>query len=317
MKKGRLWVSIVICAIILGMYGCDSENKTDVKSNVDTRKITFDELTDEQKDYLTQVQLFTEDAINNMEYEAINWELLGTGFELYNQSSGVEDFGLSYSDTNPISEKSTSEDVITFEEVVEIRKKEKDMRLNDFAAYKYTLEAESNNRYTMCLPLADYEDTYVNIHYTKGEDNVINMQTPYIRHDMKGEADSVFSILYGNELMRQHYEVEPKYTLEGKVFIDILYTTVTENSLVVEVYNGSDKELKLVPSYKIYEKVDGKEVLIASGTGEQDEIEANTYSIESVVLQDDVKLEKNKKYLFKFGEDKWGHFYDEIEFIRE
>ncbi len=310
-KKIILWC--VITASIWLLLGC-KEEKENIKTVSSDDTPMFELLTEEQKRYLIEEQYFSEDRINMMEYEAVNWQLLGTGFELYNQSSGVEKFGVLYKDTDPISGISESDEIIKLEKVIEIRKKEKEMRLNDFAEYKYEIE-EYSDRYKMSIPIADYDSTYVVIGYTKNDEGYVHMQVPHIIHDKKGTADYGFSILYDAESMRLYYEEEPKYDLNRR-YIEVQYTSVTENSIVLEVWNSVENECKLVADYKLYEIADGKEKLIDEAKGEERKLIANSYSIEAVKFSENVKLEEGKKYLIKFGKKWLGCFYDEIEFTK-
>jgi len=65
------------------------------------------------------------------------------------------------------------------------------MRLEDFSAYKYSirkLSEDSDNAYVMEVPLADYEDTYVDIIFTR-EDKTINMKVPHIISKAGDEID--------------------------------------------------------------------------------------------------------------------------------
>ena len=318
LKKKIIIISIISVSLLL-FWGCNKEvandNNVQNKSESNGGTPMFDLLTEEQKNYLTEEQYFTKDRINKMDYEAINWELLGTGFELYNQSSGVEKFGLSYEDTEPISQKSDSEDLITMRKVIEIRKKEKEMRLNDFSEYKYEIE-QYGEKYGMYIPVADYENTFVVISYTKDDAGSIHMQVPFIKHDRKGSSDCVFSILYDAESLRQYMEEEPKYETSGKKYIEVQHTSVTEDSMVLELWNCTEKAYKLVTSYELYEITDSGEKLIDASDGEKKDMRENSYSIEGVKFSEDVKLEEGKKYLIKFGKDTWGHFYDEVEFSR-
>jgi len=313
----------VIFTCVLTLCSC-SEEGVDIheKSWLGDDKGHYDILTEEQIAYLTEEQRYTKDRLELMSYEAINWELRGTGLELYNQSSGIEVYGLSYVEEEPIATVSDSDELITFEEVVTIRKKGNDLRLNDFAKYKYTLidKADSKSlRYEMHIPIEGYKDTYVEIiyDYDEADSRVINMKVPFVRYDCKNGSDAAFSILYDREDIIQFFENEPKYTDKDKVYIGVAYSTVTENSLVLSVNNNSSKDCKLIYKYELYEITSGEEKLIASAEGDEYVLKSMWIYHEAIDFGEDVKLEKGKKYLIKFGKNEKNYFYDEVEFERE
>ncbi len=317
----------ILCTVMLmfiaTLCGCGNdvekgESKAKKTEMIDKKEGIYQSLTDEQKKYLTQTQLFTEDAINEMDYEAVNWELLGTGFELYNQTSGVEVFGLSYQEEQAISEISNSNELITLEKVIEIRNKEREMKLNDFVNYKYSitsLESDSGNAYLMQVPIKGYDNTSVEIIFSREDNDVINMKAPFIKHEM-GEVDSTFSILYDRDTFEAYYHEEPKYTLENKVYIGVQYSSVRENSLVLNIYNWTENEYKKNSNYELYEITDNGEKLIDSFEGEEEVIKGKSYSIAGIDFGDNVNIEKGKRYLLKYGKDIKGYLYDEVEFVR-
>ena len=73
--------------------GCN--RKTNEEPNKE-KKVYNVELSEAQKKYLMNEQMTSEDALKYMDREGINWNLLGTGLELYNPTSGVEVNGLKY-----------------------------------------------------------------------------------------------------------------------------------------------------------------------------------------------------------------------------
>lgn len=82
------------------------------------------------------------------------------------------------------------------------------MRLEVFSAYKYSirkLSEDSDNAYVMEVPLADYEDTYVDIIFTR-EDKTINMKVPHIiskagdEIDVKGNTFSINGVKFGENI---------------------------------------------------------------------------------------------------------------------
>lgn len=316
-KMKKLFLLSCICVMVLLQCGCEKEYVNPYSEfEVEKGDNLYDTLTEQQKKYLTEELYLSKTAINEMTYEALNWQLLGTGFELYNQSSGVEKYGLSYEQPEELEMNGTSSNLITIDAAIEIRKKGKEIKLEDFAKYKYTIEKrELSDSYIMQVPVAEYEDTFVDIVYTRDENGIVNMKAPHLRHE-EGATDSVFSLLYNKSWLDTFYETEPKYTLEGKKCIGIQYSSITDNSLVIELCNWTNTQYELSESYKVYEVLDGEEKLIYEYEGRDYIVTANSYSIKSVKLGDDCKFEAGKTYLVKYGNDKKGHFYGEISFIK-
>ncbi|MBD5157417.1 MAG: hypothetical protein HDT13_07280 [Butyrivibrio sp.] len=154
---------VILLAVLAIVFTSCTKNNTNTGGGEETTPI-LDILSDEQIEYLTEKLLFTMDAISDMSYEGVNYQLLGTGLELYNPTSGIEVNGLDYTlDKEPDYEniKSGSDRRITYDEAYSIRLKENDMRAEDFLEYEFICESEKENVYMFFIPLEDYEDTYV------------------------------------------------------------------------------------------------------------------------------------------------------------
>ncbi len=330
-KKPKLVLSIlavVVCVVMSMFFLVDPmESKANEVNELlrgyedredDWEPIDPSILTEEQKAYLAEYELIDEEELKYFSYEEINWNLLGTGMELYNQSSGIEKFGLTYETTEKISEKSNSERLITYEELLAIRLKDKDMRLDDFMVYKYEIVENENNPETdvMRLPLDGYESMYVDIIFSWVDENHIKMKEPYIRHDKKGSSDSVFSVLGDQALFQIYCEMEPKYTMSGKPYINIRYGSVTENKLAVEVCNSTEIDLNWDKSYELYEMVNGEEKLVTSFDGKKINCRFLTMYTDYITLPDGIELKENTQYLLKYGKNKTGYIYGEIIFQR-
>lgn len=311
MNKKRLVGVIVMWLLVV--VGCNNHSN-DTSSKEDDTSV-WEILTDEQKNYFSDHLDYSKDAIDLMSYEAANWYLLGTGLELYNQSTGEEMFGIQYREEQEIASSSDSEKIISFQEVKNIRLKGKNIRLNDFVEYKYEVVKESDNEYTMKLPLSDYKETYVYICFSRDEKGFIDMNVPYICY-MGGNPTRAFSILYEEDTMRAFFEDAPKCELDGKSFMGVQYSSVTDNSLVIYMRNWSDKKIKLSESYELYEITEDGEKLIASAEGEVSKLSEKSGCFRSVQLKENIKLIEGKRYLIKYGKNKKGYIYDELEFTR-
>lgn len=285
----------------------------------DNKNSIYDTLTDEQRKYLTDVLGMTKKVIDLMDYEMINYHLLGTGFELYNQTSGLEIFGTTYKEETAISDVSESNDLITLPEATEIRLKGTDIRLDDFVNYKYEIvKREDSEAYVMELPLEEYENTYIHIVFTRNGDS-ITMKAPFVIYD-NGESNWTFSILYDQKIIETFFNEEPKYTVEGKVCMDIQYGSVTENSLVIYWNNWTENEYKICGEYDLYEVSEGKEVMIDTSekleTVVNSKAGAGVSSTIDIIFADDVKLVDGNTYILKYGKDEEGYLYEEITFCK-
>ena len=76
-----------ICLAAVIISGCSDKGKSQKDSNPSGQDFV---LTEEQKNYLSDKKGIGTAALELMNKESINWNLLGTGFELYNKTSGVE-----------------------------------------------------------------------------------------------------------------------------------------------------------------------------------------------------------------------------------
>ena len=82
-----------ICLAAVIVSGCSDKGKSQKDSNPSGQDFV---LTEEQKNYLSDKKGIGTAALELMNKESINWNLLGTGFELYNKTSGVETNGVEY-----------------------------------------------------------------------------------------------------------------------------------------------------------------------------------------------------------------------------
>lgn len=80
---------VILLAVLAIVFTSCTKNNTNTGGGEETTPI-LDILSDEQIEYLTEKLLFTVDAISDMSYEGVNYQLLGTGLELYNPTSGIE-----------------------------------------------------------------------------------------------------------------------------------------------------------------------------------------------------------------------------------
>ena len=253
---------VILLAFFALVFTACAKNGTNTDGKAETTPI-LDILSDEQIEYLTEKLLFTVDAISDMSYEGVNYQLLGTGLELYNPTSGIEVNGLDYTlDKEPDYEniKSGSDRRITYEEAYAIRLKENDMRAEDFLEYEFICKSDKENVYRFFIPLEDYEDTYVSFSVRTDGRN-IHMSTPYFFYTKSLSNGSTFSILYDTLLFKDYFK-DNKHTNDGSLLIGIRYGSVTPTSIVLKAYNYTQKNFKCNKSFDIYKgEGDDKELL--------------------------------------------------------
>lgn len=260
MKK---YCVILLTLLALAFTAC-AKNGANTGGEAETTPI-LDMLSEEQLEYLTEKLFFTTDAISDMSYEGVNYQLLGTGLELYNPTSGVEVNGLDYTADKEIdfeNLKPESGKKITYEEAYAIRLKEKDMRAEDFLKYEFLCTKEKENVYRFMVPLEDYDEAYVEFSVRTDGLN-IHMSTPHFTHtnDPSVLTGSGFSILYDTVFFKDFFK-DDKHTNEGSLLIDIRYNSATPTSIVLIVYNGTSKKFTCNKSFNIYKgEGDGKELL--------------------------------------------------------
>lgn len=239
----KIFALIMVAALFTG---CAS-NTTTINS---TNENNYSILDSKQIEYLTETALITKERLEKMSYESINWELLGTGLELYNKTSGVEINGITYaSDKTYVgTEKNNAKD-ITYEEVYKLREKDEKITLDDFAGYNYTVK-DIKSGYVMDIPIEGYEDSYVRVIYKVLEDGKISMKCPIWFYDGEGEDDYTFSILYDQALIEAFYD-NNDFSYEDKLIFWVQYTSVTDNTLVLAYWNYTDEDVEFTGNLNI------------------------------------------------------------------
>ena len=166
-----------ICLAAVIISGCSDKGKSQKDSNPSGQDFV---LTEEQKNYLSDKKGIGTAALELMNKESINWNLLGTGFELYNKTSGVETNGVEYiADTSyDYQHRNALDRKITFDEAVSFRNEDTKMRIEALSGYRYEInEAEEYRK--LQAPISGYDDTYLTIFF-KVSDNKVFMKVPYI-----------------------------------------------------------------------------------------------------------------------------------------
>ncbi len=273
MKK--LKVLFLITISIMVFVGCkEKQIEKEPEKQEETTTGIYDILTDEQKAYLEEIA-WDEQSINLMlTYEELNWELIGTGLELYNQSGGVERYGVTYNYPEYVDASQygtyyhdiecTSEKQITLAEADALRGKELDMRLDDFLEYSYIKVIQENNALRFYLPLADYENVYVALLVKERGEGTITLRAYLMyAHREGGEFNDInyFSLLYEQEMMKG-YVSEPVGTYEDKLIPFVHRATVTNKSVVVCFWDGLLEDVTLYETYELYKVENDKDVFI-------------------------------------------------------
>lgn len=284
-------ILLLMCVMLITGCGKRETNSQDlVKNDI------VDKLTKEQYNYLTKEMYYTKEALEYMSYEAINFQLLGTGMELYNQTSGVEKNGIDYEAKNDFdisSIKSNTEKKITYDEAKEIRLKDTEIRIEDFLDYNFEIKAKTESgSYQMKLPIDGYVDTYVKFNI-KIDGEKIHLSTPHIAC-----KSSVFSILY-DSLQFENFVKNGDYSNENKLLIGLQYNSITPESLVLKIINDTKKEYKFNGNVKIYEGSDTSKLPIVD-TKENGEIVVKTKTFSNIPISFGKKL-KPGIYTFEYG----------------
>lgn len=287
MKKKIIFISLGAMTIIgiIVVLLCTVFKEKKLSNNIEYETGFAYLLEQKHIDYLIDTNFINpeiEDPIeyaNSLTYEELNRLFLGTGFELYNQSSGFEKFGCYYSygedvDVNDYghyyaNRESDSEKCISIEEAYEIREKDMDMRLEDFFDFKYEIFDEGSVK-TYELPVEGYGYLYLVVSFIENEDGTVHIkQAPIFDSRIPGCYRS-FSLLYGRSRFDAYYNMEPRMTDTDKLGYGIQYTSVTDKTLVIVFYNWFDKELYINNSHSIYKKNGNEYVKLDQFTYETD-----------------------------------------------
>ena len=314
----------------------------------------YDTLTAEQIEYLNTYCFMDEDEINRLTYIELVNIFLGSGLEMYNQTSGVYRFGIKYClyDTNPeISEESygsyystlgdeEGKQQITIDEAYKIVEKEQNIRLEDFLQYEYIRECKTEEDdvcYRLYLPVSDYKNVYVCTSYTEGDDGSIWILYP--RFAYKGESDSYYYVFdfYYRDYYKDYCfscisdEGEMDFPDEY-VYGGYMWGTATDSLLMLEYCYGSKEKVNINKSFSIYKMIDGNEELIGEyktsdsledkspGTKDIDGKNVEFWWDDQFVYLDLTLATNGEKlepgtYLIKFGIDKENYLYIEDEFV--
>lgn len=322
MKKFYLLILMII-PLMLTACGKNVSDETGTKETESDGSSILHSLTKEQLNYLTEGEQLSEDAIALMDYESVNWYFLGTGMELYNQSSGVEKNGVTYDCeegvdyTNP---ESVNDKKITLEELYDIRCKEDKMRLEDFMEYEFLIKAidADNNRYSMQVPLEEYQNTYAEINYKIKDDNTIYMRAPVLSYHVSDTESKTFSIYYDKATYTAFFE-NGDYSYDNKLYFGIQHSSVTGKSLVLQIFNNTEDEYSLNDSFEIYKITDGEKELLKDysyTTEDVTQIKKQTWSIHPVKFPSETKLDKGE-YVIAFGSNDDDSVDAELEFYVE
>ena len=299
MKKN---IIIILCMAIFILSGCGSGKG---EANETYYGV---ELTDEQVNFLVEERLLSVDLLDYLSYDNLTMELLGSGLELYNQTSGVEVFGVDYvSDTEIDFDGlvSTSDRKITYDEAYALRLKEKDMRLEDFLNFNFITQPFSySDGGEMLLPLDEFPDTYVSFSVSVDGNN-IHMSVPHFfystRKDLLG--GNVFSILYDTMLFNAWFE-NGDMSDDNKIIWGTVYGTTTPHSIILGLHNNKDKKYSYNNTVRIYRgEGDDKEYLeeFSVETKEKTTIRKNSCTYIPVTFGSGDKELPSGTYTLEFG----------------
>lgn len=319
MKKFYLLILMII-PLMLTACGKNVSDETGTKETESDGSSILHSLTKEQLNYLTESEQLSEDAIALMDYESVNWYFLGTGMELYNQSSGVEKNGVTYDCEEGVdytNSESVNDKKITLEELYDIRCKEDKMRLEDFMEYEFLIKAidADNNRYSMQVPLEEYQNTYAEINYKIKDDNTIYMRAPVLSYHVSDTESKTFSIYYDKATYTAFFE-NGDYSYDNKLYFGIQHSSVTGKSLVLQIFNNTEDEYSLNDSFEIYKITDGEKELLKDysyTTEDVTQIKKQTWSIHPVKFPSETKLDKGE-YVIVFGSNDDDSVDVELEF---
>lgn len=319
MKKFYLLILMII-PLMLTACGKNVSDETGTKETESDGSSILHSLTKEQLNYLTESEQLSEDAIALMDYESVNWYFLGTGMELYNQSSGVEKNGVTYDCEEGVdytNSESVNDKKITLEELYNIRCKEDKMRLEDFMEYEFLIKAidADNNRYSMQVPLEEYQNTYAEINYKIKDDNTIYMRAPVLSYHVSDTESKTFSIYYDKATYTAFFE-NGDYSYDNKLYFGIQHSSVTGKSLVLQIFNNTEDEYSLNDSFEIYKITDGEKELLKDysyTTEDVTQIKKQTWSIHPVKFPSETKLDKGE-YVIVFGSNDDDSVDVELEF---
>uniref|UniRef100_UPI004027B5FA hypothetical protein n=1 Tax=Eshraghiella crossota TaxID=45851 RepID=UPI004027B5FA len=308
MKKIKVVMCICLAAVIIS--GCSDKGKSQKDSNPSGQDFV---LTEEQKNYLSDKKGIGTAALELMNKESINWNLLGTGFELYNKTSGVETNGVEYiADNSYDYQKSNDIDrKITFDEAVSFRNEDTKMRIEALSGYRYEItEAEEYRK--LQAPISGYDDTYLTIFF-KVSDNKVFMKVPYIEYSgPDNDSNFAFSLLYDRDYIKAFFE-NNDYSLNDKLVYGIQYTSVTDCSVVLRITNYTEDSYIFNGEATVYRVDDSGNIITESAiecTSKPVRINSLSFSIIPVSFANIAKGE----YTIIFGKDEAPNIYGRLNF---
>ncbi len=308
MKKVKIMMCVCLAAVIIS--GCSDKGKSQKDSNPSGQDFT---LTEEQKNYLADKKGIGTAALDLMNKESVNWNLLGTGLELYNKTSGVEVNGVEYiADNSYDYQKGNDIDrKITFDEAVSFRNEDTKMRIEALNGYRYEI-TEDGEYQKLQAPVSGYDNTYLTIFF-KISDNKVFMNAPYIEYSgADNDSNFAFSILYDKDYIKAFFE-NNDYSLDGKLVYGIQYTSVTDCSVVLRITNYTEESYIFNGEATVYQVDDSGNIIPESAiecTSKPVRINSLSFSIIPISFDNIAKGE----YAIIFGEDVESNIYGKLDF---
>ena len=326
MKKIFLYMYMLI--IITFLVSCNDSKEENKTTSIEYETGFYGELSDEQIKYLEDKLFETKESLNGYSYNKINSLLFGTGIELYNQTSGFENNGVTYSyNTNVDSGLygnyyrnlvSDSNVRITLEEAYTLREKDMELRLDDFLCYEFFMNKNYSEETYLVLPIAELENCYICVKFIENEDGTIHMYSPCFTYDdtngdnIKGKYKLLMYKGYIESLINDF----PAYSTK-KLMSYIYYESITNHSLMISIDNFSEKDYIVNETRKLYKLVDGEYIELTNLSIKSDYefvIEAGNVISITIPLCDKNSPLESGDYKFAMGIDKSGCFYKEFKF---
>ena len=133
---------------------------------------------------------------------------------------------------------------------------------------------------------------------------------PFLVYPKDDGTEIVFSIDYDKALFDTFYE-NGDYSIDGKLFYGIQYSSVTDKSLVLQVFNNTDEEVSIGKGFKIY-KLNGtdKELVVEDEHEIGQAVSKSSWGTIPISFGEGKTLSAGS-YIIEFGDDKTG---GELEF---
>ena len=141
------------------------------------------------------------------------------------------------------------------------------------------------------------------------------MRAPFVYYQENEDSGQTFSFFYKTAMMDAFFTDKNQPHYEENMIYGMQYSSLTNSSLVLELYNMTNESKKGNASFELYRIENGESTLIKKCDEKEDaSLQEKAFSIAPVDLSVEEEDLPSGQYLLKYGKNKDGYVYTELEF---